>query len=386
MDDASLREYEVLKAPFKSGHGRGSTADSDLPPLRFWSELGAVQPYDRLIRRLLGENSLAVIYGPPSSGKTFFATDMGLRIAWGGEWFGRSVLRGAVLYVAAEGSRGLENRIAAFKKQYAPPGDLPFVVVPATMDLGPNGSDVERVIAAAEHVATTTGHPVRLIVVDTLARAMVGGDDSAGLDMGAAIRNCDRIREATGATVLLVHHSGKDVARGARGHSSLLGAVDTAIEIEKTETGRFARVVKQKDGADGEGIAFDLEAIDIGEAEDGERITSCVIVASDATPAPTGPRLSPTEKLFVQELRNALADAGRVHRGDPNLPTVAVVAREVWHQRVKAAGATMNATSANAERALLSKHTKSLKEKGVIGLWNDFAWLVATDRNHAQPR
>jgi hypothetical protein len=49
--------------------------------------------------------------------------------------------------------------------------------------------------------------------------------------MGLALSHCKHIYEVTGAIVLLVHHSGKDAAKGARGWSGIRAAADTEIEI-----------------------------------------------------------------------------------------------------------------------------------------------------------
>ena len=94
----------------------------------------------------------------------------------------------------------------------------------------------------------------RLIVIDTLSRALAGGDENSPKDMGSFILNVGKLMNATDGAVLAIHHCGKDEARGMRGHSSLLGAVDTELEIVR----RFAEdksasitITKQKDGEDG---------------------------------------------------------------------------------------------------------------------------------------
>jgi hypothetical protein len=115
---------------------RGAKSAEGLP-LKFWGELGDVAPPDRLIKRLLGTASLAVVFGEPGCGKTFLAADMGLHVALGREWFGRPVTPGAVLYVAGEGVAGLTNRLAGFKAKHAPTDSVPFAIVPAAINLGP---------------------------------------------------------------------------------------------------------------------------------------------------------------------------------------------------------------------------------------------------------
>src|SRR5204863_5294247 len=132
-----------------------------------------------------------------------------------------------VLYIAAEAGRGIENRVAAVKQQTTFPETMPFVALTAPIDLCTEEADTEKLIAAVQGV--DLGVPVELIVVDTLSRVMAGGNENQPDHMGAFVRNIDRLRAATGATILIVHHTGKDTSRGARGHSSLRAATDTEI-------------------------------------------------------------------------------------------------------------------------------------------------------------
>src|SRR5690606_23490334 len=127
-----------------------------------------------------------------------------------------------------------------------------------------------------------------LIVIDTLSRVMAGGDENGPVDMTAFIKNVDRIRHATGAHIMIVHHTGKDVARGARGHSSLRAATDTEIEVATDETEvRLAKVTKQRDLAGGEEFAFKLDAVALGVDQDGDAVTTCIVQPiEDRSPTP----------------------------------------------------------------------------------------------------
>jgi len=368
--------------PYTPGDDRawsnGKSADGGLP-LKFWSDLGAISPPDRLVRRLLGTSSLAVIFGEPGCGKTFLATDIGLHVALGWPWFGRSVTPGAVLYVAGEGFAGLNNRLAGFKLKHQPGDDVPFVIVPVAVNLGPGGRDAERVIAAAATVESRTGLAVQLIVVDTLARSMGGGDENSTMDMGAFVAACDRIRQATGATVLVVHHRGKSSTAGARGSSALLGAADTVIEVEKHDAGRVAKVTKQKDGADGQEIGFDLDPIEIGRDDENEAITTCVVRSSEEV-AKAGPKLSPTEKRAVDVLNNTLCDhpvtLGNYRDSLGNsvtAPNVTATKVDLYREGLKSAGVTDRDNSQN-ERQQWRRITTSLCNKGLLVMHGDLCW------------
>ncbi|MCP5682603.1 helicase RepA family protein, partial [Klebsiella pneumoniae] len=75
--------------------------------------------------------------------------------------------------------------------------------------------------------------PVRLIIFDTLARCYGNLDENNSQDMGRLIVGCDAIKNGTSASVLLVHHSGKDETKGARGSSSLKAALDVEFNVKK---------------------------------------------------------------------------------------------------------------------------------------------------------
>jgi RecA-family ATPase len=304
----------------------GQPRNFDHLPLRYFSDFQTISPPDKF-RKLLGTTALAVIFGPPACGKTFLVTDLGMHIALGWAWFGRSVTRGSVIYVAGEGVAGIGNRLAGFKAKHAPGEDVPFVVIPVAVNLGPGARDAGRVVEAVAEVEAHTGMPVRLIVVDTLARCLVGGDENSAQDMGQFLAACDRIRVSAGATVLIVHHVGKSAQAGARGSSAVLGAVDTAIEVETGDGGRVATVVKQKDGQDGIKIGFDLEVVEIGQDDEGEPITTCVVRSTIEIPKARR-KLMPTQELAMEVLHNVLVDFGEPAPHSVTFPRVAVVKQE----------------------------------------------------------
>jgi len=136
---------------------------------------------------------------------------------------------GPLVYVAAEGGRGIRNRLAAVGvKDPELIEAAEFFLLPVTLDLS-QPREPEALVAALADVQPP------LIVIDTLARSMGTGDENSAQDMGRVIRAIDQIRTKTGAHVMLIHHVGKDSTKGARGSSSLRGAVDTEIELTRSE-------------------------------------------------------------------------------------------------------------------------------------------------------
>ena len=238
-------------------------------------EIEAVIAADDFVEELLISGQMSVVYGPSGCGKTFFAADLALHVAHGRSWRGRDVTQGGVLYIAAEGAYGIRNRIVAFQNHFG--GDAPpLAVLPTSVNFFDSEEDIERLIATIEAKAADYGG-VSLVVVDTLARVLAGGNENSGEDMGALIANTDRIREVTSAHVMLIHHTGKDEARGARGHSSLRAATDTEVEISKSDLGAIARVTKQRElEMEGE-FGFELETVELGVGPRGKPITSCIV-------------------------------------------------------------------------------------------------------------
>lgn len=342
-------------------------------PLQFLTDMTTATAPDGLVRKLLGTESLAVVYGEPGSGKTFMATDMALHVAMGRNWLGRPVKCGAVLYVAAEGSAGLVNRLIAFKKEHDVDDGVPFAVVPATVNLGPGGSDASRVIAAAGELADAVDKPVVLVVIDTLARAMGAGDENAAKDMGAFVGACDQIRTAIGCTVLVVHHQGKSSAAGMRGSTALLGAADTVIHVEKRANGRAARVEKQKDGEEVE-IGFDLEVVTIGEDDQGEPITSCLVRPCDDAGGKVA-KLTGKAGRALDVLRNTLVDRPEQRPNSVTFPNVTLTRLEAWREALKTAGVTER-DNPTGERQSFKRIKEKLDEVGIIRMHGDYVWIV----------
>ena len=182
-----------------------------------------------MVKSQLDSTAIALIFGESGCGKTFFALDLALHIAGGLEWFGRRVTKGRVVYVATEAGRSIRNRVAAFAQEKASDQtEFDFVAVVSPIDLchlGGKEDDVDRLIAAVGSAD--------LIVIDTVGRALAGGNENGPDDMGSFVTAIDRLREKLNCAVIAVHHVGKNASLGGRGHSLLHCAVDTEIRIER---------------------------------------------------------------------------------------------------------------------------------------------------------
>ena len=242
-------------------------------------QLGGVSEALDFVEGLLTEGGASVLYGPSNCGKSFWIVDLGAAVASGRHFRDElEVDRGAVVYFALEGAHGAKNRMAALRRNgQLMPGDPFYLVFDAVSLLEPGHAD--RLAATVAAITDESGIPVKLVIIDTMARAMAGGDENSGADMTLAVKAIDAVRSATGAHVAIVHHCGKDQAKGARGHSSLRAAVDTEIEVfrPENETVSTVRVTKQRDLQVGELMPFSLKVIELGTDRRGKPITSCVV-------------------------------------------------------------------------------------------------------------
>ena len=263
----------------------------------------AFTPPDELVEGVLTAGDGSVLYGDSNSGKTFFVIDMAAAVARGARWMGRNTEPGLVVYLAAESPASVRGRLQAYQRHHGV--RVPnFAIVQSPIDLFDGDADTEAVIAVVRQLERQRGQKVRLIVGDTLARLSAGANENAGQDMGLVVRRFDRIRTACNAHFLLIHHSGKAAANGARGWSGIRAAVDTEIEVTDSPTGRCAEITKQRDlSTKGERIGFRLDTVTLGTTKWGAAATSCVVVPADAPDKPQGKRVSEVGGAVLEYLR-----------------------------------------------------------------------------------
>ncbi|MGA9865020.1 MAG: AAA family ATPase [Acetobacteraceae bacterium] len=349
---------------------RFTRASGDLPLVQLRENTSCLDVRD-FVQGLLIEQSSIVVYGETNSGKTFWTTDLALHIAAGLPWNGRRVERGGVIYCILEGGVGFRNRVAAWLKQHGLDGEgIPFASIPASLNLLDPEADTARLISAIQRQAEFVDVAAKLVVVDTLFRALAGGNENAPEHMGALVRNMDRIRKETGSAVLFVHHSGKDQAKGSRGHSSLPGAIDTEIEVVVADgDAKTATVVKQRELKSGDRFRFALKEVELGKNRYGEMITTCVVlpVAGEVTP-----KMNPRDELAVRALRIAIDKEGVRLSGSHGAKSVS---DERWRDEFY----QLKGGPTDSKKHALSRSKKSLEEGRVIATGGDLVWFVVDE-------
>ena len=243
-------------------------------PLLSMEELSELPPVTWRIKGVLPTKGLAAIYGPSGSGKSFLVLDMLCNITSGIDWFGRKVDAAPVVYVALEGQGGIYKRLKAWQTHHNAPIPEQFKVMVDNLSLFSSGD-----IQAFADVVIAGGVSGGVIVIDTLNQSAPEADENKSQDMSRIISNAMLLHRMTDSLVILIHHVGKDAGRGLRGHSSLLAALDGAIEVTSGTAGRDWKLAKSKDSESGMVFPFRLESVLLGKDEDGEGITSCVALS-----------------------------------------------------------------------------------------------------------
>lgn len=230
-----------------------------------------------LVKGLIPKADLGVIYGASGAGKSFIVLDITMAIARGIPWRGMRVRQGKVIYICAEGVGGFRNRVEAYCQHHGiDAGTIPLLV----LDAVPNLLDVKQV---KQLTAAIEQEPdVALVICDTFAQMTPGANENAGEDMGKAIGHVRHVGRKVGAVTILVHHAGKDAAKGARGWSGIRAAADFEMEVTRDGEDRALNTTKQKDADDQASWGFRLEQVIIALDEDGDDIKSAVVLESDA--------------------------------------------------------------------------------------------------------
>jgi hypothetical protein len=312
-----------------------------LPAQRFklvpFQELTPTTTAAYLVKGIIPRAGIVAVWGPPKCGKSFWTFDLAMHSALGRDCRGRRVVPGTVVYCAFEGADGFRARAAAFREhhQIGDVAEVPCYLVPTRMNLV---KDHGGLIAS---IRSQTANPV-CVVLDTLNRSLAGSE-SSDEDMTAYLGAADAIREAFGCVVIIVHHCGVDGTR-PRGHTSLTGTVDAQLAVKRDGAGNIVVTLEcMKDGPEGEVIVSKLARVELGTDDDGDPITSCVVIPSESTRAASEPRVSKNQRTIF----SILHDAGHL-------------TTEQWNEKAREAGIGVS------RRADLHDYRSALEKAGLV--------------------
>jgi len=272
------------------------------------------KPPSWLVKQLLPSNGLFSIVAASNVGKTFLLLDLMTSITENRDWFGlktRAPEDNVAVMFAYEGSPIVRAR--GIHHKYGRDAGKRVIVLPGWPKLGSDES-IDKVISVLGEIQAAEG-PICMIAFDTLNLALQGANENSAEDMGDALRGLKRLQAAfRTAAVGVVHHLGKDHSKGGRGHSSLLGGIDTEIRITEDQASGIRRIglAKSRDSNRGAGDigAFVLQPCQVGMDEDGDPITSCYIDPKDVTMVKQDRDTSEREQVF-KAIAEAV-DAGQI--------------------------------------------------------------------------
>jgi hypothetical protein len=350
-------------------------------------ELDTSPPYR--VHELLPRVGVAVIWGRPKSGKTFWTFDLEMHVALGWDYRGRAVEQGLVLHIACEGARGLGARKEAWRLHHIvgkTPAEIaaieaaPFHLCKDTaLDLI---KDAPRVIADIDR--QFGGQIIGTITIDTLNRSL-RGSESKDEDMGAYLAAAIALAERFQCLVLIIHHCGHNEDR-PRGHSSLLGSADALIETKKDEQNRIvAEVEEMRDGPNGAVTYSMLKVVTAGYDDNLNPITSCVVIPDESTHAEASQKPgtkppSPMGRKFHDALLDALCTAIAERR--PNCGKGTSVTQDTWIQELDRLGLLDKDGAPNKRRALVSKYRAELIAANYVACNGDFIWSTQKENRH----
>ncbi len=327
---------------------------------------------------------LIEFFGPPGTYKSFIALDVALSIATGQAWHGHAVKQKRVVYIPAEGQSGILKRAFAWiaYNDLTPDALELFTILPRPCLLDTPG----ELTALIEALVCLPDPAPGFIVIDTLARSMTGDENSTS-DMGNVVNACSRLSEETNhAQIALVHHTGKDEARGPRGAIALTGATDVLIGVSKPyDRAAIIRCERQKDDEPPADMAFNMAIQNTGhQNKDGDALSSLVPVYDpfSSTAKAHRPRLTGANRIASNALDAAMKDHGQPPSNEllsqiraEDHPDM-VVQEEDWRKVAYDLG--ISDGEMPAKKMAFKRARNNLMDKNAVACWGGFYWKPAS--------
>lgn len=355
-------------------HGLEATAKAILGVKRqpFFERVGDLlaqpRPVDWLIKGHLERATVGVLLGQPGRGKTYLALDWAAHVATGRPWCEQRTRQAPVLFIAGEGQQAIIRRAAAWHSIHGDLHTAPLHISRGAVAL--NSEAFEQVMAEVAAMPEKPG----LVIIDTVARCL-SGDENAPEPMGGFVKALDRLRDETGATIVALHHPGKQDPTDPRGHSSLRGAIDALFLLEGREGGVALINTKQRGGQPAPAKFFRFRQVELPEGwRDPETplvpVWEAVLEASDPLADPEDDPtkgLKDSQRLALAVLKRLEAEHQRNLVTGGRDPEAARVSVKDWREAAK-------------REEIATKHfsriKKSLEDRGLVGSDSAFVWSI----------
>jgi hypothetical protein len=300
-------------------------ANTNGPSIRLYSveELDGLPEPEWLVEDHISGGAVGVFYGKSGSFKSFTVLNIALCVTHGRKFLGKHpTKRAPVVYLSGEGQGSIKYRIRAWHQHHGLPPTTRLQIVPLAFSLK------DRELRDDLLRAITDWDRPGLIVVDTLSKYFGSGSESKDQDMRPFMDALFRLRDKTGAAVVVVHHTGKDVAKGERGHSLLRADSDFSVFAKRDEdTRQRVAVEKQKDTEELKPYMLERHVVTLEGRYDraGKPITSLVFECPAEDPGTPGPG-SPTPRGTKKKNAEAVAAAevwlrGQLQQQGPHMAT-----------------------------------------------------------------
>ena len=335
-----------------------------LPPSQSWTIFRYVEP-----------DTLGVIYGESQVFKSFIAVDILGHVATGKPWRNQRTKQGFCLYIAGEGANGLSKRFKAWFQYHGEAmRNIGISTVPCEL-CDPENADllIDDVLA---FLKTVPGGEAAVIVLDTLSTHFGGGDENKTQDMRKFVHALRRLRIATKAAILVIHHVGHGAKDRERGSISLAGDVDWRYQLERTPETNITTLInkKSRDAGTPAPLSWNLQTVDLPWLEEGDEegqwvpMTSLVPVPVETQPEQPKPEYLPkAQRIALDALRTALIGHGVEDKG------VVSVGEDQW--RDAAYEAEISKGKQEAKRQAFVRASRELIDTGKVRCHEGRFWI-----------
>ena len=292
-----------------------------------------------------------------------------MHIALGWDYRGHKVQQAPVVYVALEGRYGFPARIEAFRRHHGIESAPPFYLLSASLDL----------VAKSGQLIASIKTQLRenlpgVLFLDTLNRSLVGSE-SKDEDMARFLAAAEKVAQELSCAVVIVHHCGIDASR-PRGHTSLSGAVESQLKVERAATGEVIVTVElAKDFEEGTEIVSRLERVELGTDPDGDPITSLVVLPAEGSPTKRAitRKISDRQRLALAALDECAASSGAPAPANLGLPARTIVVQvSAWREELYRKGVLDH--DAKNPREEFKRVRQQLQARGLIGINSELVW------------
>jgi hypothetical protein len=356
-----------------------------------------------IIKDVIAKDETSSWIGPPKGSKSALVTDLCVNVAAGIDWRGyKNKHRCGVVYFALERGKLVTRRLRAYA-QRDDLESLPIAIKKGIIDLK-NPKCVAEIVATIREaevyftdraLALHDANPndrllprdVGVIVFDTFGKgiAVSGGEEDKAKDQNMVFANLRRVQEQTGVHIALIHHTGKDESRGARGSNAHTGDVDVLFQITSGKTIKTITITDANDQPTGALTKFEMEVIKIGTDKDGDDITTAIVDAEiEYGDRDEEKDLSPQQARAMECLINTINDVGKPAPVSSEYPRTIgkVVTIEQWKETCRRGSLT--AGDEDAFRMAFKRAFEGLIARRKIGTLDGNVWIAYHDEDGSQ--